>query len=168
MSFQLQTPEQRSAANAELTKLESAAQAARSALKAFETAQSSIPAQYRKDFDGTGAKLKSEVDATRRALVAGQSTAHNESVYASLLDGYAANTARIAAEKAVQEANESEAQFKEKALQAYVSAGGTALGFAAEWQSLRAELVRQKTLTALGTQPPDWVSQYVAKRNAGR
>jgi len=170
MTIQLQTPESSAAANADIVKLETAAQAAREALNEFETAQASLPAQYRNDNDGRGAKLQSTLTAARRALDIARTNQNNANVYQSVLGDIQSNMARNAAEKAAQQAqqaNENEAAFKVRAEAAYVAAGGTALGFISEWPTLRAELVRQKTLAVLGTPPTNLVDEYIAKRNAG-
>ena len=166
MTIQLQTTEESAAANAEIVKLEAAAQTARAALREHDANQN--PRYPTPGANVTRTKLQSEVATADRALVSAQNIAHNQTVYDSLLSGYAANTARIAAEKAVQQANESEAQLKVRAESAYLAAGGTALGFAGEWPSLRAEVVRQKTLATLSQpQPVSYLDEYIAKRNAG-
>jgi len=166
MSFQLQTVEESAAANAEIVKLEAVVESARSALKAFETAQASLPQQYRRD----STELKSTLTAARRALDIARTNQHNANVYQSALGDIQSNMATNAAEKAAQQAQaaqESEAQFKVRAESAYIEAGGTSLGFVAEWPGLRAELVRQKTLAVLGTLPTNLADAYIAKRNAG-
>ena len=163
MTIGIQTEEQKAAA-AELAKLETAAQTAKAALREHDTNQN--PKYPSPDANARRIKLESEAATANRALQA----AHNEALYADILDGMQKNMAKQAAEKAAQaaqQANESEAQFKEKALQAYLAAGGTNVGFAGEWQSIRAELVRQKTISALTqAQPTGFVDQYIAARNS--
>jgi len=170
MTIELRTTEESAAANAQIAKLEAAAQSARSALKEFETTQASIPPQYRRDIDGKGTQLESEVITTQKALVAAQNDAHNANLYTELLAGIEKNMAANATEKAAQAAQQAganEEQFKAQALHAYLNAGGTSLGFAGEWPSLRAELVRQKTISALTqAQPTSLVDAYIARRNA--
>ena len=167
MTIGIQTEEQKAAA-AELAKLETAAQTAKAALREHDTNQN--PKYPSPDANARRIKLESEAATANRALQAARNAAHNEALYADILDGMQKNMAKQAAEKAAQaaqQANESEAQFKEKALQAYLAAGGTNVGFAGEWQSIRAELVRQKTISALTqAQPTGLVDQYIAARNS--
>jgi len=168
MSFQLQTPEEATAATADIVKLEAAVGAAKAALREHDAGQN--PKYPSMDANARRTQLQGAVATTQRALVAAQNIQHNAALYADILDGTQKNMARNAAEKAAQQAqaaNASEAQFKVRAESAYVAAGGTALGFISEWPGLRAELVRQKTLAVLGAQPTNLVDEYITKRNGG-
>jgi hypothetical protein len=164
MSIQLQTAEETSAASAEIVKLESVVEAVRCALNAFEKSQATLPAQYRRE----STELKNTLTAAQRTLNIARTNQHNANVYQSVLGDIQSNMATNAAEKAAlasQAAQESEAQFKVRAESAYIEAGGTVSGFIGEWPGLRAELVRQKTLAALGAQAPNFVDEYIQRRN---
>jgi hypothetical protein len=155
--------------------LEAAAQAAQAALDACpnpDTWRYPPPASMRGQADAERNKLAGALGTAKRALAEAKRVQHNQSVYNDILQKNTEHQARIAAEKVAQElqqAGVNEAAFKEKALQAYLAAGGTNLGFAGEWQSLRAELVRQKTISALTEiKPSSLVDEWIAARNSGR
>jgi hypothetical protein len=166
------TIEQKTDLTTETKQLEAAAQNAQTALEAFNEAHTFRYPQHPAMAWNTTVernKLSNAVAATKRALEEARKAQHNQAIYDDILASTQKNMARIAAEKAAQEAQQAgvnEEQFKGKALQAYLAAGGTNLGFAGEWQSLRAELVRQKTLAALtGAKPTSLVDEYIQRRN---
>jgi ribosomal protein S20 len=166
------TIEQKTDVTTETKQLEAAAQNAQTALDEFNEAHTfryPQPSAMAWNTTVERNKLANAVAATKRALEEEKKVQHNQAIYADILTNYTANQARIAAEKAAQAAQQAgvnEEQFKEKALQAYLAAGGTNLGFAGEWPTLRAELVRQKTLAALsGAKPTSLVDEYIQRRN---
>jgi hypothetical protein len=159
---------------AAIATLEAAAQKAQTALEAFNEAHTFRYPQHPAMAWNTTVErsnLTNTVVATKRALDEAKKVQHNQAIYADILATTQKNMARIAADRVAQEAQQAgvnEVAFKEKALQAYLAAGGTNLEFAAEWQSLRAELVRQKTLAALTeAKPTRLVDEYIQRRNVG-
>ena len=62
------------------------------------------------------------------------------------------------------QAADHEADFRNQALNAYTLANGSADGFESEWPALRAALVRQRTLAAVGDAPSDVVAAHIAKQ----
>jgi hypothetical protein len=155
-----------------IAKLEAAVKDAQGALDAFNEAHN-----YRYAQSGSAAwattveqsKLANVVETTKRTLNEARNVAHNESIYQELLTGYAANSAKNAAEKVAKEAQqrgENEAALKTQAQNVYYQHGGSALEFARAWPTMREKLLEQKTMDTLKQSASvDLVDQYIQKRN---
>ncbi len=172
MTIRKMTPDDIAAETAQVAKLETALQDAQTALAAFNEAHTfRYPQPSGAAWNTTvdRSKLANAVETTKRTLDEAKKSQHNQAIYDDILVNYAANQARIAAEKVTQEAQqrgENEAALKTQAQNVYCQHGGTALEFARSWPAMREKLLEEKTMAALRENAGvDLVEQYIRLRN---